>query len=136
MVFRAFASSIPLRGAGGEPVDFRATLHSHGLGRLAPNAVDEDGRVFETTLALGERQARTVRVVEDPPGALALEVAGSVPGHAAQAALRAAVRTIFSLDDPPRLIVDVGVREARREAQVSALRSGEGELGAHGPIPC
>jgi N-acetylmuramoyl-L-alanine amidase len=32
---------------------------------------------------------------------------------------------IFALDDPPRLIVDVGVREARREAQASSLRSGE-----------
>ena len=33
---------------------------------------------------------------------------------------------IFALDDPPRLIVDVGVREARREAQASARRAGEG----------
>lgn len=31
---------------------------------------------------------------------------------------------VFSLDDPPRLIVDVGVREARREAQVAALQPG------------
>jgi N-acetylmuramoyl-L-alanine amidase len=33
---------------------------------------------------------------------------------------------VFSLDDPPRLIVDVGVSEARREARASAT-SGEGE---------
>jgi N-glycosylase/DNA lyase len=87
-----------LRGAGGEPVDFRATLRSHGLGLLAPNTIDEDGRSFETTLVCEDR-ARIVRAREDPPGWLALEVSGRAPGPKQRAALLASLRTIFSLDD-------------------------------------
>ncbi|MFZ1124450.1 MAG: hypothetical protein WAN59_04875, partial [Candidatus Baltobacteraceae bacterium] len=89
---------LPLRGAGGEPVDFRATLRSHGLGWLAPNTVDEAGRTFETTLAF-EGRARVLRVWEDPPGSLALAASGRAPGAKLRAGLVAAVRTIFSLDD-------------------------------------
>lgn len=89
---------LALRGPGGEPVDLRATLRSHGLGQLAPNTVDESGRSFETTLALVDG-ARIVRAWEDPPGSLALGVTGRAPDAEARATLIAGVRTIFSLDD-------------------------------------
>jgi N-acetylmuramoyl-L-alanine amidase len=42
--------------------------------------------------------------------------------------------TIFSLDDPPRLIVDVGVREARQEARATTQQRAEAELGERRPI--
>jgi N-acetylmuramoyl-L-alanine amidase len=61
-----------------------------------------------------QRDADTVRVVLDLAGSDEL--------------------AIFSLDDPPRLIVDVGVREAEREAHESALQRGEGELGERRPV--
>ena len=45
--------------------------------------------------------------------------------------------TAFRVDDPPRLIVDVGLREARHEAQAAAVHPPEGEAhrGARAPAP-
>ena len=42
---------IELVGAGGEPVDFRRTLASHGVAELVPNRLDEAAWTLETTLA-------------------------------------------------------------------------------------
>jgi 3-methyladenine DNA glycosylase/8-oxoguanine DNA glycosylase len=54
-------ADIPLRGAGGEPVDFARTIVSHGVAELPPNRVDLAGRTLETTLPV-KRGARTVRI--------------------------------------------------------------------------
>src|SRR5436190_18515914 len=54
-------AELPLRGAGGEPVDFARTIVSHGVAELAPNRVDLAGRALETTLPV-RRGARTVRI--------------------------------------------------------------------------
>src|SRR3954469_16828529 len=54
-------AELPLRGAGGEPVDFARTIVSHGVAELPPNRVDLAGRALETTLPVA-RGARTVRV--------------------------------------------------------------------------
>jgi 3-methyladenine DNA glycosylase/8-oxoguanine DNA glycosylase len=56
-------TDLPLRGAGGEPVDFARTIVSHGVAELPPNRVDLAGRALETTLPLA-RGARTVRITE------------------------------------------------------------------------
>jgi 3-methyladenine DNA glycosylase/8-oxoguanine DNA glycosylase len=58
---------LQLVGAGGEPVDFRRTLVSHGVASLSPQRVDEEEWTLETTLPVG-RTARTVRVSEGRPG--------------------------------------------------------------------
>jgi N-glycosylase/DNA lyase len=58
---------LELVGAGGEPVDFRRTLVSHGVASLPPQRVDEEAWTLDTTLPLG-RTARTVRVSEGRPG--------------------------------------------------------------------
>jgi 3-methyladenine DNA glycosylase/8-oxoguanine DNA glycosylase len=58
---------LKLVGAGGEPVDFRRTLASHGVAELPPNRLDEEAWTLETALAAGGR-ARTVRVREGRPG--------------------------------------------------------------------
>ena len=58
---------LKLVGAGGEPVDFRRTLASHGVAELLPNRLDEEAWTLETDLAVGGR-ARTVRVSEGRPG--------------------------------------------------------------------
>ena len=90
--------NLPLVGAGGEPVSFRATLRSHGLGRLAPNEIDDNATSLTTTLDLGG-SARTVRVFESPPRKLAVHVAGRPLSLRAQAALNASLRRMFALDD-------------------------------------
>src|SRR5438552_3473725 len=56
-------AELPLRGAGGEPVDFARTIVSHGVAELPPNRVDLAGRALETTLPVA-RGARTVRITE------------------------------------------------------------------------
>jgi N-glycosylase/DNA lyase len=56
-----------LAGAGGEPVDFRRTLASHGVAALPPSRIDEQAWTLEVTLPSG-RRARTIRVAEGRRG--------------------------------------------------------------------
>jgi 3-methyladenine DNA glycosylase/8-oxoguanine DNA glycosylase len=56
-------ADLPLRGAGGEPVDFARTIVSHGVAELPPNRVDLEQRVLKTTLRV-PRGACTVRLTE------------------------------------------------------------------------
>ena len=56
-------ADLPLRGAGGEPVDFARTIVSHGVAELPPNRVDLAARSLTTTLPV-RRGARTVRISE------------------------------------------------------------------------
>ena len=58
---------LELVGAGGEPVDLRRTLASHGVADLLPNRLDEESWTLETTLAVRDR-ARTLRVVQGRAG--------------------------------------------------------------------
>jgi N-glycosylase/DNA lyase len=58
---------IELLGAGGEPVDLKRTLASHGVADLLPNRLDEEAWTLETTLDIGGR-AQPVRVSEGSPG--------------------------------------------------------------------
>ena len=61
-----------LRGAGGEPVDFRRTLASHGVASLPPARIDEEAWTLEVTLP-SPRRAHTVRVSELRPGVALVE---------------------------------------------------------------
>jgi 3-methyladenine DNA glycosylase/8-oxoguanine DNA glycosylase len=86
----ALVADIPLRGAGGEPVDFARTIVSHGVAQLPPNRVDLAGRMLETTLPTA-RGARTVRITERN-GKLRIE--GSAGPR-----LKATVAHMFRLDE-------------------------------------
>ena len=101
---------IALRGAGGEPVDLRRTLGSHGVAELPPMALDDDGRGATVTLATpeGPRTVRLEAAAAGAPGrreaavpAVAVDVAdaGPPPAPPAAAALTAAVRRMLCLDD-------------------------------------
>jgi N-glycosylase/DNA lyase len=89
---RRWQAELALAGAGGEPVDLRRTLASHGVADLPPNEIDADAWTLTTTLAL-PRGATTVHV-GDGGHATAL-VAGSGP----RAGALAAVRYMLRLDD-------------------------------------
>ena len=56
-------AEIPLRGGGGEPVDFARTIVSHGVAELAPNQVELESKLLDTTLPI-RGGARTVRLTE------------------------------------------------------------------------
>jgi len=81
-------------------LDLKPAQLGHDLAHQVGDALVERVRA-------SQRDPETVRVVLDLAGRDALAV--------------------FFLQDPPRLIVDVGVSEARREAQASALAEGEAQ---------
>jgi 3-methyladenine DNA glycosylase/8-oxoguanine DNA glycosylase len=105
---------LPLRGAGGEPVDLRRTLGSHGVAALPPARIAEDFASMTVTLA-APGGARTVLVAAEAEGAaeaggpaaatsppaVAVKAAdaGPPPDAVVAAALKASVRHMLCLDD-------------------------------------
>jgi N-glycosylase/DNA lyase len=83
-------AELPLVGAGGEPVDFRRTLGSHGVAALPPSHIDEEAWTLEVTLPSG-RGARTVRVSEGRAGYARVEGATS--------SILVQLRHMFRLDE-------------------------------------
>jgi 3-methyladenine DNA glycosylase/8-oxoguanine DNA glycosylase len=94
----AEALELELVGAGGEPVDLRRTLGSHGVALLLPNRLDEDAWTLETTLAVDGR-ARTVRVLAGSPGHARLEFLDARVAAAARSGAIASVRHMLRLDE-------------------------------------
>jgi N-glycosylase/DNA lyase len=89
-------ADIPLRGAGGEAVDFARTIASHGVAELPPNRLDLEARVLETTLPI-PRCARTIRLTEQR-GKLRIDaLAGSI-AERARDALTTTVAHMFRFD--------------------------------------
>jgi 3-methyladenine DNA glycosylase/8-oxoguanine DNA glycosylase len=62
------SAELALRGAGGEPVDFRRTIASHGVADLPPNRIDEEAWTLELTLPVEGSRPTTVRVMEGRKG--------------------------------------------------------------------
>jgi N-acetylmuramoyl-L-alanine amidase len=88
-------------------LDLAPALLDHGLAHPVGDALVERVRA-------AQRDGDSVRVVLDLAGQDDL--------------------AIFSLDDPPRLIIDVGVREARRAAQAQARQDAESDLAPRRPV--
>jgi len=76
---RAWSSELELKGAGGEPVDLRRTLASHGVADLPPNVIEDEAARLTTTLQL-PRGAATVRVSPARPGIARVEGRGPRAG--------------------------------------------------------
>lgn len=89
---------LPLVGGGGEKVDLRRTLASHGVATLAPQVVDLEWWQLETTLAVGPVPV-TVRIGEYQPGQVLVESIGAVTSQAEGERLLAAVRYLLRLDE-------------------------------------
>ena len=93
-------SELPLVGAGGEPVDLKRTLASHGVASLPPSTIDEEAWTLDVTLPSG-RGARTVRVSEGRAGVAHVEGAtSSIVGQ---------LRHMFRLDEDLSPFYTVGV---------------------------
>ena len=88
---------IPLRGAGGEPVDFVRTIASHGVAELPPNRLDLEARVLETTLPI-PRGAHTIRLTERRHKLRIDAVADSVD-ESARDSLTTTVSHMFRVDE-------------------------------------
>jgi N-glycosylase/DNA lyase len=98
MANRTPLAVVPLRGAGGEPVDFRMTLRAHGLAYLPPNAITDNGAHLATALEVGGR-VYCLQIVEQPAGTAAIFSNGRAASAPARAQIVDRVRTILSLDD-------------------------------------
>jgi 3-methyladenine DNA glycosylase/8-oxoguanine DNA glycosylase len=90
---------IPLRGAGGEPVDLLRTITSHGLASLPPLELDEEAATLTTTLAVPRGRPRTVRISPGRAGHARVEVVGRPPGSRGAEALAALVRHVLQMDE-------------------------------------
>ena len=95
---RHITLSLPLRGAGNEPIDFTRTMRSHGLVALPPFFRGPELDALEVTVRLPDGDARTIAVREDPPGTLAVQVNGPLSA-AGKTGVLTAVRAMFALDD-------------------------------------
>jgi N-glycosylase/DNA lyase len=89
------SAELALRGAGGEPVDLRRTIASHGVADLPPNRIDEEAWTLELTLVL-DGGATTVRISEGRTGYAKVEV---VAGRAGAAQIRDAAAHVLRLDE-------------------------------------
>ena len=88
---------IPLIGAGGEPVDFRATINSHGVASLPPAQPDADlASRLRITLRLDDGAVRTVDLFEASPGVAGVDIISAAATDARQ--VERAIRHILRLD--------------------------------------
>jgi 3-methyladenine DNA glycosylase/8-oxoguanine DNA glycosylase len=88
-----------LVGAGGEPVDLRRTIASHGVADLPPNRIDEGDWTLELTLPVDGAAPRTVLVSAGRKGYGRMEVVGARAGAAQQRRLLDAVEHMLRLDE-------------------------------------
>ena len=92
---RRASAELALRGAGGERVDLKRTIASHGVVDLPPNRIDEDAWTLELTLRLNGRAPATVVVSEGRKGHAKLEATGDADLDL----LRRAVAHVLRLDE-------------------------------------
>jgi 3-methyladenine DNA glycosylase/8-oxoguanine DNA glycosylase len=115
---------LKLVGAGGEPVDLRRTIASHGVADLPPNRIDEDAWTLELTLPVDGKGPRTVRVSGGRPGYAKLEVPGRQPARADHERLRSQVAHVLRLDEDLTPFYEV----AANDPDLSWVTSGAGRL--------
>ncbi|HTA55382.1 MAG TPA: hypothetical protein VK755_11635 [Candidatus Acidoferrales bacterium] len=92
----AIVCELPLRGAGGEPISFARTVHSHGCARLAPAQIQEPPLVYRRALRIGKRVV--VLSMRERDGKLIVETNVRLRQDDADVA-RAAVARMFRFDD-------------------------------------
>ena len=94
-----WSAELPLVGAGGEPVDLRRTIASHGVADLPPNRTDEDAVTLETTVRLPRGRPRTVLIAPGNARNAKVTVLGKAPSSATGDVLLGQVAHILRLDE-------------------------------------
>jgi 3-methyladenine DNA glycosylase/8-oxoguanine DNA glycosylase len=95
----AWGTELELVGAGGEPVDLKRTLLSHGFVELPPMRLEQDIPALEVTLAANGRSARTVEIRPGKRGHARVNVFGRAPSARAAEKLVTRVRHVLGLDE-------------------------------------
>ncbi len=92
----AVLCKLPLRGAGGEPISFVRTIHSHGCARLPPATIRDSPPGYRRAFRVGKR---IVDVAMHPNGGnLVVETPGRI-GRRDSAAIASSVARMFRFDD-------------------------------------
>ena len=94
-----WSAELPLRGAGGEPVDLWRTINSHGLVALPPMRIDDEARALEVTLPLPGGRPRTVLVSEAAADRARVSSLGPRPSTRQGERILAAVAHVLRLDE-------------------------------------
>jgi 3-methyladenine DNA glycosylase/8-oxoguanine DNA glycosylase len=115
---------LPLVGAGGEPVDLRRTIASHGVAHLPPMLVDGRYESLEATVPLDGVRPRTVVVGGGKAGHGEVEVRGRSPGTKGMKAIVGAVRHLLALD----LDLSPFYELAAEDPELSWVVSGAGRM--------
>ncbi|MGH9918582.1 MAG: DNA-3-methyladenine glycosylase family protein, partial [Nitrososphaerales archaeon] len=115
--------SFPPVGAGGEPVDLRRTLASHGVATLAPQRVDSERWVLETTLEVGG-VARTLSVASGSGGELVVRADGAALPSRHKEVLLGTVRHVLALDEDLRAFYEL----AADDSELAWATSGAGRM--------
>ncbi|HSK16821.1 MAG TPA: hypothetical protein VK915_11710 [Gaiellaceae bacterium] len=99
MASGAWTAELPLIGAGGEPVDLRRTIASHGLVDLPPMRIEDGGATLEIALPVPGSRPRVVRIAEGRAGRALVSVEGRAPGPRAANAVLTATARVLRLDE-------------------------------------
>jgi len=89
---------LPLIGPGGEPIDLRRTLASHGFADLAPMHPDEETGTLDLTLRVPRGSPRRLRIGPGAPGHLRAEIAGRPLAAPTVAAITSGITRVLRLD--------------------------------------
>ena len=115
--------SLPFVGAGGEPIDFIATINSHGIASLPPVKPNADlATELQITLRLPDRSIRTVRLRQRKAGSVSVQVLGT--SDVDRAMIRNEVRHILRLDQDLRPFYEL----AARDPMLSWVTTGYGRM--------
>jgi N-glycosylase/DNA lyase len=117
-------AELKLVGAGGEPVDLRRTIASHGLADLPPNRIDEEAWTLELTLPVDGKPPQTVVVSEGRAGHAQLDVRGRKPSAADLERLRSQVAHVLRLDEDLTAFYEV----AAKDPDLAWVTAGAGRL--------
>jgi 3-methyladenine DNA glycosylase/8-oxoguanine DNA glycosylase len=113
-----------LVGAGGEPVDLRRTIASHGVADLPPNRIDEEAWTLELTVPVDGTAPRTVIVSQGRPGYGRIDVLGRRTGAAQNRRLREPVQHVLRLDEDLSPFYEV----AATDPDLSWVAAGAGRM--------
>jgi 3-methyladenine DNA glycosylase/8-oxoguanine DNA glycosylase len=115
--------TLPLIGAGGEPIDFVATINSHGVASLPPVKQNAElATELDITLRIADGSVRTVHLAQADQGVVAVDVRGDAPFDSGQ--VERAVRHILRLDQDLSGFYDLAAQDSR----LAWITSGYGRM--------
>ena len=119
-----WTTHLPLKGGGGEPVDLRRTIASHGLASLPPFFPDESGGTLVVTFEVSPGKARTITIEPGSRGRARVTVAGPPPGAKTAEAIVEKARHVLRLDEDLSEFYAI----AEQDPQLAWVASGAGRM--------